>query len=97
MTIPMVDSLPFHVSLAFGRVSLQIMYRIIPLANARLILITTSEILLIIPPSKAHKPIGIEVIIDMIIRENVLRLFSLKKSPIASPSGIPCSIKAIAR
>ncbi len=80
MTIPMVDNLPFHVSIAFGRVSLQIMYRIIPPAKARLILITTGEILLIIPPSKAPNPIGIEVIIDIIIRGKVFRLLSLKKS-----------------
>ncbi len=72
MTIPIVDSLPFHVSLAFGSVSLQIMYRIIPPAKARLILIKTGEILLIIPPSKAPKPIGIEVIIDITKREKSL-------------------------
>jgi len=73
------------------------MYKIIPLAKARLILITTSEILLIIPPSKAPKPIGIEVIIDITTRENVLRLLSLKKIPTARPSGIPCNIRAIVR
>lgn len=63
------------------------MYKIIPPANARLILIVIGDILLIIPPSSEPSPIGIEVSMDTIIRTIELALLSLRKMPTASPSG----------